>query len=200
MAEELNAAATLSDSMQYDVDIARASLNHDEQVQFDAAVAAHAADGTLDDNAIFHAQQDALQSQASLDHARETQHEQAEAAERGDLRAARELSHDAEYDLRVAEDHGADAAHPTLDAQQDHQYADTQALDHGAREQDTAAVYQADADAHAASGDLAHAAYAEDAAIAHADTAAYDAGAGDHGGSYATASTTADAGAEAATA
>ena len=56
-------------------------------------MAAQAANGALDEAAIFHAQQDAEQTQATLDHAREAQHEQAQAVERGDLQAAREHSH-----------------------------------------------------------------------------------------------------------
>jgi hypothetical protein len=187
---EAKAAADEQQRVQDVLDLERAGLSKDEDDQVTVMLADHLADGTLTEEEIFEAKADSQAAEDALESARETRHEQAEAVESGDFAQAEALSHDAEYDLALANDHGAEASHPTIDAQQDRQYDETQALESARAEEATAAVYAEDAAAHAAVGDYAHADQSAAIASSHADSAVVHADAGDAGGSYATASTT----------
>ncbi len=189
-----DAAAIPTDVTDY-LDLTKAGLSSDEATQFEAVLAPHIADGSLDDMQVFEAKMDAEASHDAMERAHESQHEQALAAESGDYAAAREHANDAAWDLRVADEHGGEAAHPTIDAQQYQEQHEVASLDSAAWEQSTAAVYEHDAQANAAVGDYDHAAASADVAAAHVDTAASYADAGDHAGSIATTGAAESAGA-----
>ena len=177
--------AALSDDVTTYLDLTKAGLSSDEATQFEAVLAPHIADGTLNEDQIFEAKMDSESAHDAIESAHAAQHEQALAAERGDFDAARDHASDAAWDLKVADDHGAEAAHPTIDAQQYQEQHEVAALDSAAWEQSTAASYAHDAEASAAVGDYDHAAASADVAVGHAETAASYGDAGDHGGSVA---------------
>ena len=177
------------------LELTKAGLSSDEATQFEAVLAPHIADGSLDENQVFDAKMDAEAAHDAMERAHDAQHEQALAVERGDFEAAHEHANDAAWDLRVADEHGGEAAHPTIDAQQYEQQHEVASLDSAAWEQSTAAVYEHDAQANAAVGDYDHAAASADVAAAHIDTAASYADTGDHGGSIATSGSAESAGA-----
>jgi hypothetical protein len=189
-----DAAAIPTDVTDY-LENTRVVLSSDEATQFEAVLAPHVADGTLDENQVYEAKLDAEATHDAMERAHESQHEQALAAENGDYAAARDHASDAAWDLRVADEHGGEAAHPTIDAQQYQEGHEIMALDSAAWEQSTAAGYEHDAQANAAVGDYDHAAASADVAAAHVDTATSYADAGDHGGSVATTGAAESAGA-----
>lgn len=177
------------------LELTKAGLSNDEAAQFEAVLAPHVTDGSLDENQVFDAKMDAEAAHDAMERAHESQHEQALAVESGDYAAARDHASDAAWDLKVADDHGGEASHPTIDAQQYQEGHEVMALDSAAWEQSTAAEYAHDAQANAAVGDYDHAAASADVAASHADTATSYADAGDHGGSVATSGSAESAGA-----
>lgn len=183
-------AADEQQRIQDALDLETAGLSKEEAEQVTVTLADELAAGTLTEDEIYDAKLDAQAADDALDSAREARHEQAEAVEAGDFARAGELARNAEYDLKVADELGAEASHPTIDAQLDRQYDETQALASARTESETAAVYADDAAAHAAVGDYSHADQSAATAEAHADSAVVHADAGDAGGSYAASATT----------
>ena len=178
-------APPIPSDVQWALDETKAGLTKDEATQLDVTLAPQVADGTLNETQIYEAKLDAVAAHDHIERATEAQHEQAHNAEAGNLTGARDNASNAEWELREADNLGAGAAHPTIDAQQDQQHHETVALDSGAWEQSTAAGYQADAAAHAAVGDFDHATASADVADSHAQVATDYAAAGDHGASAA---------------
>ncbi len=197
-AEELAQRAAEQQRVQDALDLEVAGLSKEEAEQVTVTVADDLAAGTLTEEEIFDAKLDAQAADDALESAREARHEQAVAVESGDYEKAEEMAKLAEYDLKEADDRGAEAAHPTIDAQQDTQYDEVKALENASDEQETANMNADSAASYAAEGDYAHAEQYADTAASHADAADAHADAGDAGGSYA-ASTVADTSAEATT-
>ncbi len=199
-AQELAAqAAAEQQRIQDALDLEVAGLSKTEAEQVTVTVADDLAAGTLTEMEIFDAKLDAQAADDALESARETRLEQAQAVESGDFEKAEDLARVAEYDLKEADERGAEAAHPTIDAQQDRQYDEVRALENASDNQETAVAYADAAADYAAEGDFAHADQLAASADAHAETAVSQADAGDAGGSYAAASATTDTAADTTT-
>ena len=164
-------APPIPDSVQDALDLTKAGMTHDEQVQLEATLAPHLADGTLNESEIFHAQMDADAAHDAYEHAKTEQHEEAIAASAGDVAGAHDHGINAGYDLQHVEDVGGAAAHPTIDALEDKQDHSNQQLAEADWAAQTAHAYAADASANAASGHYDNAAASADTAAAHHDDA-----------------------------
>ncbi len=183
-AEAAEAQQRVQDALELEI----AGLSKEEAEQVTVTVADDLAAGTLTDMDIFDAKLDAQAADDALDRVDEARHEQAIAVEAGDYEKAEDMARLAEYDLKVADERGAEAAHPTIEAQQDNQYDDVRALENASDNQETATTYANDAAAYAADGDFAHADQLAATADAHAETAMVQADTADAGGSYSSAS------------
>lgn len=122
-----------------------------------------------------HLVEQAQEADAHRVQAEELQHEQSQAAERGDFDHAHELAGNAAYELTAAADHGAAVDHPLVEAQKE-----TAALDNADWHQAIAHEAAHDAGTYAATGDTSHADAYADVAGSHASTAADYGHAGDH--------------------
>jgi hypothetical protein len=175
MADDTNTAAPdappVPEPVQTDLDLTRAGLTHDEAVQLDVTIAPHLADGTLDENMIFHGKLDAEAAHDAWEHAKDEQHAETVAANEGNVAAAHDHGINAGYDLQRAEDAGGGVVHTTIDAIEDKQYDSNQQLAHAQWEASTAHEYVADAGASAASGHYEEAATSTDTAAEHHDNA-----------------------------
>lgn len=185
MADEETSTATdtphISPETQDYYEFTKAGLTQDEVTQYEATLAPHLADGTLTQDEIYQAKTDAEATHDAMLHAHNLQHEQGVHAEEGDFATAQSNSQDAGWFLKVADEHGGEAAHPTIDAQQDHQYTESQNLSIANSQAQSANADASTAVAYANVGDVDHAAQYHDSALDHADAAADHGTAGDHG-------------------
>jgi hypothetical protein len=164
-------APPISESVQYGLDMAKAGLTHDESVQLDVTLAPMIADGTLNENDIYHAQHVAEAAHAGFEDAKAEQHEEKVAADSGNLVAAHEHGVNAGYDLHKVDDNGGASAHPTIEALEDKQDHSNQQLSNAQWEAATAHGYAVDANSNAASGNYDNAVASADTAAAHHDNA-----------------------------
>ncbi len=181
MADETTTATERSE----DVDLALAGLRDGAGKDATHAIEQMEHDGTYNEAAA----QEAIHNAQLADEARENfdmhQHEQAKAAEAGDIDHARDEATAAGYDIKEVAEHGLQENAHIVDAQADHNYDDGQHLQAAHQNAETAADYAASADSYAQAGDYSHAAAEASIAADHHDSAAADTHAADAGGSYA---------------
>lgn len=186
MADAESVVANITDQQHAaEVEVALAGLTAAEHEQ---VVAALHDDGPITTSEAFHEIDEARQAADHRAEAAAVQHEQAQAADRGDYAAAHDHAAEVAYELQVAGDHGAEVGMQVVNAAHD-----TASLDNASWQQDIAHDDAVAAQSYADAGHHDTASMYADHAADHASVAADYGHAGDAGGSYASHDASSDA-------
>lgn len=183
MADDTETAAATERSA--DVDLQLAGLSTGAGKDATHAIEQMEHDGTYNEAAAQQAIHDAQLADQARQDLDMHQHDQAKAADEGNIELAKESATAAGYDIKEVSEHGLDANAHIVDAQADHNWFDQQHLDQAGREHATEVAYADSAASNAAAGDSYHAAADAQVAADHHDAAADHTHDADAGGTYA---------------